>query len=185
MTSKRKSTDPPIPLYTKATGLCFRPERRSCGFRTFRVQRRQQAVRQRYRADKRHSSIPTSFHPNRSLDHRLGVWLSFFGFPSPFVLLSAKAADNLHGSRTKSLWTLMTIGVSYFQPAAPIPPRSGPKPFPEPLRLSPNRLNINFIVLIYRFYSIFPTIYVIFVGQKRDAPCMERSKEELFYNQHL
>ena len=28
-------------------------------------------------------------NPNRSLDHRLGVWLSFFGFPSPFVLLSA------------------------------------------------------------------------------------------------
>ena len=25
-------------------------------------------------------------NPNRSLDHRLGVWLSFFGFPSPFVL---------------------------------------------------------------------------------------------------
>ena len=59
-----------------------------------------------------------SLNPNRSLDHRPGVWLSFFGFPSPFVLLSAsclplclgvaryaetKVADNLHGSRTELL----------------------------------------------------------------------------------
>ena len=88
------------------------------------------------------------FNPNRSLDHRLGVWLSFFGFPSPFVPLSAsclplclgvaryaetKVADNLHGSRTKLLWTLMTdLGsknlASEPQQACPAETRQKPPP---------------------------------------------------------
>ena len=39
-------------------------------------------------------------NPNRSLDRPTGIELSFFGFPSSFVLL--------HGSRMKPLGTLMT-----------------------------------------------------------------------------
>ena len=31
--------------------------------------------------------LPTTLNPNRTLDHRFEIWLSFFGFPSPFVLL--------------------------------------------------------------------------------------------------
>ena len=31
--------------------------------------------------------LPTTLNPNRTLDHRFEIGLSFFGFPSPFVLL--------------------------------------------------------------------------------------------------